>query len=602
MAYYVRGQTGNNGSAGTSGATAKKTHAGVAALSPAADSIINHAERQDATASATLSGARLILKNEDGSAGVSPAIIRGVQYPTFAATGTRSFRANVGAITIGRVMDRYASRVGSDGRPYGFLSKAASSAAVDTAGSGAGTWYYDGATWLYVQLSDGTDPTTLTGDDRVGYTLANAGALVLTGGGVTVQDLKLQCVTPGDGLIAYQIQTNNGGARISRVFCETGGVHNAVCLESTNDIIEDSVFSGCGIGHSGAESNNCIGYYSSVGHVTGSRSRRNKFLCYTFLKADQTPVNASAGCSGIVVHTNDANGTTRAVKDFQSTDDISIHYGQAGQLIEAASVNPALPPNVYDPKTYPVRVVRGTQRGSMGLVHDCHISYENCFIDMTSFAGFGNTYAMWLFASGVQRVVAFFGCTLLFDQGTQAGAHMMRLQPNVWLLLVHCTIINRGIASGPHQFFSLTDATCKVTAYANIFKNCVSSLANTRFMNGDTGATLDFQGNWYHGIASNAWGNTTSTQAAWLDPSTGIDRTGVYGDPMFINPQSTDPMIAGSLQPGSPLLNPTRKASVPVKIAVGPNGGTYDGTVGSNQHGPRVAAMSRSGFVNIPNF
>lgn len=596
--YFVRGTTGNDASAGTSGATARQHHSAIAALLIAVGSTISHAETQNGIAQAIFNVAGLTFQNEAGAGGVSPAIIRGVHFPTWTASGTRSYVAAIGAgKNVANVCDRYATRVDANGRHTAFLALLASQAAVDTLTTGANGYYYDAAAGnLYVQLNDGTNPTTLAGDDRVGWVEDLAGCLAATAGGYSVSDLRFELCRPKGSGADYPLRLGGGGNTIRRVWVSDGGVHGIVFLDSADDTLEDFVAHGGGQLDSGIENNNPVAAYNAGGNVSGLRIRRGQIHCYTHLAPSGSPVNAAGTCDAIKVHTDGAGG--HVVADVEVEDVWSYHYGQSGWLLNISDSGPApAAADLLTPAAYPARVTRGGSRGCRGLNLTQNASYRNTFFDFTAVASTGDLYVVWIQAG---YKLLFTGCTFIFDQGSQAGRFMFRLEAGAELAFDECSLNNRSLnATGPHVFFNIVSAASfKVTAHRTIFNNAYKGATVTRLFNGDSGAPLsnyDFQGCVYSGIDVTRYSNDASrdTPAEWI---ANVDPTGqVLADPGFANLQSTDPLIAGGLAPSSPLLVPTRKLYVPGSVDVGINGRRNDGTIGSWKYGAPAFSSGGTG-------
>lgn len=578
MEYFDRGQTGLDANPGTSAALAKKTLAACAAIPLGVADVLNIAEWQDLPAGVTFAAASLLLRREAGQA---MARAYGLTRPlTWEATGVRSWRAPCTAAAIRGVVDRYDSRVFSEDRHGGWQRAEVSAAAVDALTTGLGTYFLDtGGQYVYTQLSDGADPNALTGEDRVGWLEDFATAVDCGGGGVTIEDLEIRGW--GSTGASYGIQVDNGNNIVRRCTTRDTGIHGLAVLGANGtDVVEDCDFHGARI-----NSATPLVFFTSTGNA-GGRIRQCRFYPYAPLDASGVPIDTAITIDPFVSHTDGLGG--HVVDDLKISDSDIYWYENKGNPWIINNSGPA-PVTRTDHAAYPLEVIRSRSRRGWAAVWNQASAFVNCYFDFTRAPG--STYPYTIFYNGAS-VIAFFGSVLVFDQDhASVNKFMNLLSSGTELHFYNCTLVDRGVAAtGLHQFFVTVSTTFKLVVHHSVLRLAANGAANTRLLGGDTGASaanLDFVGNWYSGIKSTGYGEDSSrnTEAKWLDPSTGVDRTGVAQDPLLEDEMSIDPLVAGKPSAGSPLLLPSNKVIVPGILERGINGRPYDGTPGAWQFG-----------------
>lgn len=489
----------------------------------------------------------------------------------------------------------------------------------------ANEWDYNSTTGVWAINTNGAyDPTTLTGDDRVGYC-------------IDAQDLTTPLIITGGALLdGISFKMNRGYESGTPVYGVLGGGSGTGTLlrnltaymhrthgfvTESGSSIESCVSWGCSAGPDSAGSGINFGMLAAGVDFDGEYCLNCTAHMYQgFYLKGGNPTQVLAGMTihgGAGVYVNNYQ-----ITNFNAINEAPLGDGAAGTVNDVTDIAPAgtirfpVDPTKYS--QYPIRSADGQSIGISYQSIGANMAFRNRFIDMHApYAGHGaiNTPSLVVIGDGDAtapptgdgisgNTVLYEGCTILYSSSRgyifstpwylYAGSH---------LIFKNCTLIDFANSSYTNAQYGINIAStlayvqgtagAKVSSYQSIWARANQTsdfgAADIYFMLGDTSATiLDFRDNVYVNYKSTtmAQGTGRTTQAAWLAnvDLTGTFLSGANAAGIFSNASSIDPAVAGVLATSSSVYALRKNAAIHTDAA-SINGRAYSGLPGSWQDG-----------------
>lgn len=524
----------------------------------------------------------------------------------------RTFKALIGpGKHVAICVDRWASRVDSYGRHYGYLRRDPIRPDIDGLPS-PGTWHYDEVSGsLFVRLIDDADPRVLMGDDAVMWANGDlwSGLYAQFGTDTIVSGTGSDSINAGSfrqflssgNLPCYGLTVCGTRSVVRDLRLDDCSIHHLSILSgSTRDVLVENVSCWGGGLYSGASQ---FVVYSGGEDISGIVLRNCHAHPYSLLDSAGEPLRFNSNWSplfvpvsidGYYAHTIRANGSL--VRDMLWDRCTTTFYGDTifnTNLGTAFNAGDTAPPPA-DPWNWGGYAARGDRcrihRGNSDNLFG-NLAFRNHFADFTNaklnpqaYCGSINRATTVLFESSV----------FVVNSDSNFRRSLYHLFGGARILMVNCTVIDVGEASTSHEIFSTANNQLyKARAELGFNIHAVGCIfyfhrppapgRQNRLVSNDLGApktNMRFEGCAYYNVSQYSDDPSRDSLAEWRK----LDPTGIFGvDPGFVDPLSVDPAVAGRLRTDSPLRTAAYRRVNAIRPTMGYNERAYDGTVGAWQ-------------------
>lgn len=474
----------------------------------------------------------------------NPAIIKGSLLLNSGWTNTvgNVWTYNIGAgktaAIFGVAVNYDASVIAATGQHYGFLKP----------GTGLNTWSYDNGTGLVtIELAGGENPNSNVVVELClgGY----QGAILLTNG----TDNQIVGVNFKQHIDPNANRGYGGwmsGTRCKIDLCKGWdcGYHTFGMVASGVGVVVDCSITRCyGYSLHSSAGTHFVAYAAatSASNVLNFRGTNNGCLISGGRDRSQARLNPTYKVDGFYGHTG-AGSVEHVGTVWEGcwTDATADTWGNV-----ADCVNVKAPTDPTDPTTYNCRFIgcsfASSATGKQGGQAGCHVSYENCVFDHTTWPNVTSTMSppAGLFIASVSCTgvgymffdACFFKLDLKNSNASTDGRYITisgSSGTDYWQVYGrNCTMYDQSNGIGAltvKSFFSTSNsAFAKITWSKSLFVYEIANAQNRLFHN-DTStptANLVFDSNIMVGIGANAWSSAAARQTAALWVSSGAGAT-----------------------------------------------------------------------------